>query len=100
VGVAVAVDSSGVGESVSVEIGFWGLLVSMMNFLVEVAEGVADGEGGMAEGIVLLMFPSARDNERPPKRRPKEARAIKIPRSTGHKFFISGSLPASLPGPA
>ena len=75
------------------------------------AEGVNACQVGEAVGIkvrvgvaveveVALLFPSARDNEKPPRSKPIEARAMKIPRSICHRFFISGSLQATLPRPA
>jgi hypothetical protein len=70
----------------------------------QVGEEVGEEVGGKvavgAGASVVVIFPSARDSERPPKRRPTEARAIMIPRSACHKFFIIGSLLATLARPA
>jgi hypothetical protein len=75
-----------------------------------VGEGVRDGVGESVEGVngckvgeyvgvrvcvgtrVVLMFPSTRESEKPPRIKPMEARAMMIPRNTCHKFFIASSL--------
>jgi hypothetical protein len=45
--------------------------------------------GKVREGVgFVVILPSARDSERPPRIKPMEARAIKIPPSICHRFFI------------
>jgi hypothetical protein len=50
--------------------------------------------------VVAMLVPSARESEKPPSSKPIEARAMNIPRSTCHKFFIVGSLRSTLQRPA
>jgi len=110
VSVAVAVAGTGVGEYVSVaavvgcsvakvDVGSV-VTVPGVNGRVELffTVGVIEAEG--VAGDLMPTFPSARDKERPPNRRPMETRAIRIPRKTGHRFFIDCSLLATQPGQA
>jgi hypothetical protein len=63
-----------------------------------VGDCVGDGVGVAVE--VALIFPSASESEKPPSSKPIEARAMKIPRNTCCKFFITGFLGATFPGQA
>ena len=102
----------GGGGSVGVEVGGKGVAVSdsVANvFRVGVTVGFKVKVGERVEGSVEVtttvaagerIFPSANDRDRPPKRRPTDTRAIKIPRTTCQTFFIYGSLPTFPPGQA
>jgi hypothetical protein len=49
---------------------------------------------------VAILLPSASESEKPPRSKPIEARAMRIPRNTCCKFFTASSLQAVLPRPA
>lgn len=67
-------------------------------FGVNVGDFVREGVG-VAEEMTLI-FPSASESEKPPSSKPIETRAMKIPRNTCCKFFITGFLQATFPGQA
>jgi hypothetical protein len=68
----------------------------------EVGVSVGDAEGVAVEVVVevALLFPSARESDKPPSSKPIEARAMMIPRNTCRKFFITSFLRATFPGQA
>ena len=84
---------SGVGESNKGGVGTEGV----NGFQVGEDVGVKLGAGVEVKVEVAMLFPSARDSDKPPSSKPIEARAIRIPRNTCDKFFIAGSFQATFP---
>jgi hypothetical protein len=99
---------NGVGESIEGLVKAEGVNGRKVGEVVGVKVGVAVGvDVGVAvradveadvEGA--LLFPSARERDKPPRSKPIETRAMKIPRNTCRKFFIPIFLQATLPGQA
>ena len=85
---------SGVGESCKGVVETEGVNGSQVGEEVGVKLGV-----GVAVEVAML-FPSARDSDKPPRSKPIEARAMMIPRNSCDKFFIASSLQTTLPRPA
>jgi hypothetical protein len=76
---AEGVNGCQVGEEVGIKVG--------AGVRVEVKVGVR----------VARLLPSANDNEKPPRSKPIETRAMVIPSNSCRKFFIAVSLQEPLP---
>ena len=93
---------NGVGESGKGVVKAEGVNTCQVGEEVGARVGVGVGtEVEMEVGVgEAMLFPSARESEKPPRSKPIEARAMIIPRSTCHKIFIAGSLRSPLRKPA
>jgi hypothetical protein len=88
---------SGVGESSEDVVETDGVNGFQVGEEVGIKVGVAVGVEVAVEVEVAMLFPSASESEKPPRSKPIEARATRIPVNNCCKFFIAGSLQAAPP---